>query len=351
MADTQSQPQLSGENAPGSIREAQEALLGIMEPGEVKPQEEEAAPTEEEESTEEIQDESLEEDDQELKAAEYDEEGSEDQTDDEEIEEPDSNEPDLYAVTVDGEEHEVTFDELLKGYSRQSDYTKKTQQLSSERKQLEDLQLRYNSELSQIQAERQQYVDSLNQMISDASGPLDKFANINWQSLRDSDPIEYVTKREEFRESQEKVQALKMEQQQAQQKQAEDSKNMRLKVLQEEHAKLSEVLPEWKDPSAQKQLASKIRNYATSQGFSEEEVASLIDHRSLLVLLKASKYDALEKSNVKAKKLKNKPRVIRPGSPSSKSSSKGKRTAQMKRLQQSGHVKDATSLFEDFVDL
>ena len=64
MADTQSQPQLSGENAPGSIREAQEALLGIMEPGEVKPQEEEAAPTEEEESTEEIQDESLEEDDQ-----------------------------------------------------------------------------------------------------------------------------------------------------------------------------------------------------------------------------------------------------------------------------------------------
>ena len=245
----------------------------------------------------------------------------------------------------------MTFDELLKGYSRPSDYTKKTQQLSSERKQLEDLQLRYNSELSQIQAERQQYVDSLNQMISDASGPLDKFANINWQSLRDSDPIEYVTKREEFRESQEKVQALKMEQQQAQQKQAEDSKNMRLKVLQEEHAKLSEVLPEWKDPSAQKQLASKIRNYATSQGFSEEEVASLIDHRSLLVLLKASKYDALEKSNVKAKKLKNKPRVIRPGSPSSKSSSKGKRTAQMKRLQQSGHVKDATSLFEDFVDL
>ena len=351
MADTQSQPQLSGENAPGSIREAQEALLGIMEPGEVKPQEEEAAPTEEEESTEEIQDESLEEDDQELKASEYDEEGSEDQTDDEEIEEPDSNEPDLYAVTVDGEEHEVTFDELLKGYSRQSDYTKKTQQLSSERKQLEDLQLRYNSELSQIQAERKQYVDSLKQMSSDASGPLDKFANINWQSLRDSDPIEYVTKREEFRESQEKVQAIKMEQQQAQQKQAEDSKNMRLKVLQEEHAKLSEVLPEWKDPSAQKQLASKIRNYATSQGFSEEEVASLIDHRSLLVLLKASKYDALEKSNVKAKKLKNKPRVIRPGSPSSKSSSKGKRTAQMKRLQQSGHVKDATSLFEDFVDL
>ena len=87
MADTQEQPQLSGENQAGSIREAQEALLGIMEPEEVKPKEEEAAPTEEEESTEETQDESLEEEseeesDEELQAV-------EEATDEEETEETD----------------------------------------------------------------------------------------------------------------------------------------------------------------------------------------------------------------------------------------------------------------------
>ena len=45
----------------------------------------------------------------------------------EESDEEEEEEPDLFAVKVDGEEIEVTFDELLRGYSRQSDYTRKTQ--------------------------------------------------------------------------------------------------------------------------------------------------------------------------------------------------------------------------------
>ena len=42
------------------------------------------------------------------------------------------------AVVVDGEELTVTMDELKKGYSRHSDYTKKTQALAEERKQVEE---------------------------------------------------------------------------------------------------------------------------------------------------------------------------------------------------------------------
>ena len=347
MADTQQAPQLTGDNMPGTIREAQEALLSIAESQENKPQGEEATPTEEEESTEEIQDESLEEEsEEEAEELIADSEEESEESDDEAEEEL------LYAVTVNGTEEEVTLDELMKGYSRQSDYTKKTQDLSTERKQMEEMQRQYNSEISQIQAEREQYVESLNQIIANSSTGLDKFANVDWASLRDSDPIEYVTKKEEFREQQEKVQALQREQQQAQYKRAEDNKRVRVKVLQEEHAKLSEALPEWGKPETQKQLASEIREYALSQGFSEEEIGSLIDHRSLLVLLKASKHDAMQKADVKSKKLKNKPRVIRPGSPPTKSSSsKAKRAAKMKRLQESGHVKDASHLFEDFVDI
>jgi len=352
MADTQQAPHPATQPIPptgGSVEEAREALLSLMEPEEETPRAEEATPTEEEESTEEIQDESFEEESkEELEAASEEEEAEEDteETDDGEEEDP------LYAVTVNGEEHEVTFDELLRGYSRQSDYTKKTQQISSERKQMEAIHGQYSSEISQIQQERQQYVESLNQIIANASGGLDKFANVDWQTLKDSDPIEYVTKREEFRESQEKIQALQAEQQNAQHKQAEDAKRMRVQVLREEHSKLSEALPEWSKPESQKKMASEIREYALGQGFSSEEINSLVDHRSLLVLWKASKHDALQNADVRSKKLKNKPKVIRPGSPSSKSSSgKAKRTAQMKRLRGSGHLNDASALLEDFIDL
>jgi len=42
-----------------------------------------------------------------------------------------------YTVKVDGEEREVSLDELRDGYQRQSDYTRKTQDLAAERKRLQ----------------------------------------------------------------------------------------------------------------------------------------------------------------------------------------------------------------------
>ena len=42
-----------------------------------------------------------------------------------------------YTVKVDGAESEVTLSELQQGYQRQADYTRKTQELASERQRLE----------------------------------------------------------------------------------------------------------------------------------------------------------------------------------------------------------------------
>ena len=54
----------------------------------------------------------------------------------EENQEPEEQE---YKVKVDGQEIEVTQEELLRGYMRQSDYTRKTQQLASDRQRYEQL--------------------------------------------------------------------------------------------------------------------------------------------------------------------------------------------------------------------
>ena len=351
MADTQQAPhpatQPISPNS-GSVEEAREALLSLLDPEEETPIEEEAAPTEEEESTEEIQDESFEEDDQELEAS----EDSEDQTDDEEVEEPESEEPDLYSVTVDGEEHEVTFDELLKGYSRQSDYTKKTQTLSAERKEIEDLKQTYQSQTSQLQQERQQYIGHLENIMQNSVSNLSEYENIDWNALKDSDPIEYVKLREDYRDGKERVQELGRQQSLAIQQQQAEAQRDRDSALQLEQAKLIEAVPEWADPDSRKELAADIKSYAKTQGFSDEELQNLIDHRSVLVLMKASKLDKMENSNVKEKKLKNKPNVIRAGKGNSKAKqSKSKRAVQMKRLRGSGRVDDASVLLEDFIDL
>ena len=113
-----------------------------------------------------------------------------------------------------------------------------------------------------------------------------------------------------------------------------------------------EVLPDWAEPEKQQEIATGIRNYATSQGFQKEELDSLSDHRSLLVLRKAMLYDQLQKADVKGKKLKGKPRVVRAGQGAEKKQTKkGLRAAKMKRLHETGHVDDAASMIEDLMEL
>lgn len=59
--------------------------------------------------------------------------------DDDENEDPETDSGETVTIKVDGEEIEVTMDELKAGYSRQSDYTKKTQALAREREQMTGL--------------------------------------------------------------------------------------------------------------------------------------------------------------------------------------------------------------------
>ena len=343
MADKQPAPQAHEEQTqPGSLWEAQEALLKMTEPEGETPETEEAEPTEEEESQPIEEDESFEEESEE----------EEEPEGEEESEETDGEEKELYAVTVNGEEQAVTLDELLSGYSRQSDYTRKTQEIASERKGMEELQQQYNSQVAQIQQERQQYVEALTNMISSQGSELEQYSNIDWNALRESDPIEYVTAKEQYREAQERVQGMQYQQQQAAQAQQAEMTKAHHQVVQAERGKLVEALPEWGDADKRKELTENLQSYARDQGFSQQELNSLVDHRSVLVLLKAQQYDQLQNSDVKSKKLKNKPKVIRSGTgTTSKGTSKSKRAAKMKRLQSSGHVDDAVSILEDMMNV
>jgi hypothetical protein len=343
MADTQPAPLPVD---PGSIDQAQSAFLGILEPEEVKPETEESAPTEDvEESTEETQDEPLEE----VSEDESEEEESEEKPEEDESEE----EPDVYAVKVDGEELEVSLDELISGYSRHSDYTRKTQEIASERNQIAEMQSHWANEITQAQAERQQYMEALGQFAQQSMNGLEQFNNVDWENLRETDPIAFVTKKEEFREINDNLQQLKAERDKSLQKQNEELAKMRSLAVQEEHKRLVAAVPEWNDKEKRNKMAGDLSSYALEQGFSQEELRELIDHRQFLVLMKAQKYDALQNSDVKSKKLKNKPKVIRAGKGTNKKSdtAKAKRIASMKRLKESGHVDDSVALFEDFVEL
>ena len=352
MADTQQQPQpVVAGDVDGSIRTATDAILGLMDPIEEKPETEEAQPTEEEESQPTEEDESFEEVSE---STEADEEESEEAEEEEEESESDEEveEPDIYTVKVDGEDIEVPLDELIKGYSRQSDYTKKTQELSEYRKQVDEALSASQQEIELTNQFRQQYVDAAQAAMHAQYAKLTQLNNTDWERLRTEDREEYLTKRDEYRELQTQVQAYQQNIDNAhKQKEAEDLQ-VRRRVLQDEHRKMVDILPQWEDQEFRGKVTSDLTEFALSKGFLPEEIQQLSDHRSVLILMQAKAFEEMASATetVKTKKVKNKPKVAKSGKGTQKKETASKqRAAQMKRLQNSGHTRDAASLLEDFV--
>ena len=82
-----------------------------------------------------------------------------------------SEEP-SYTVKVDGSEMEVTLDELLRGYQREADYTRKTSELSLEKS-------RHNDMMQQSQSEINQKLSKLTELTSAAQQELQtEYSNI-----------------------------------------------------------------------------------------------------------------------------------------------------------------------------
>jgi hypothetical protein len=243
-----------------------------------------------------------------------------------------------YTVKVDGEEFEVTLDELRDGYQRQADYTRKSQSLAEQRKA-------YEANLQAVQNERQQYAQVLEQMSQNQNYELQRFENIDWKELKDDDPMEYMEKRLEYQEAKDKITQLNNERARVQQQSQQEFNEIVTQKVQQEAELLAKALPEYSEPGST--LKTDLRNYALSLGFPANEIDSITDHRVVLVLHKAMLQDNAAKG---VKKVKVAPKVVKSGTPQTKSQ-RVKKVAQVKRerLSKTGHAKDAADVFLDLI--
>ena len=245
------------------------------------------------------------------------------------------SEPRTYTVKIDGKDTEVTEDELLSGYSRQADYTRKSQVLAEQRKKMDE-------ELAATQQERQQYQSQLEQFNLQADSKLEEFKSVDWTKLKEEDPMEYALKRDQYRELQENKRLVAEEQQNLAQKQQAEMQTKWNEELAKQQEVMAQRLPEWNDPEKGPKLKQSIKSFALKKGFTEQEVDSLIDARSVDVLHKAMMYETLLEAKISQKKAKVVPKVQKPGTPSTKSEVNSEKVKQTRaRLKRSGRVDDA----------
>lgn len=243
-------------------------------------------------------------------------------------EESDEEEVAVYIAKVDGEEVEVTADDLIKSYQLEQTAQKRLREAAEERKKVQ-------SDAQQVEAERKYYAENL-EVLKNALAQYQQgdMTEQQWAELYQRDPLAYMKKKEDARDQQNKIQALQQEQMALQQRHIE-----------QEQIKLLDRIPEWKDAEVAAKERANIVTYAKRFGFNDQEIAATSDSRVVDLLRRAYLYDALQSRKPTAtKKVKTAPKMLKAGKPKGKVNiSDQNRKSAFDKLSKSGRKEDAVA--------
>ncbi len=234
-----------------------------------------------------------------------------------------------YTVKIDGEEKQVTADELVKNYQLEQAAQKRMQEAASERKQAE-------AERQVIAQQREQYEQALNVLSQQLTvqEPTQEY----WEKLYAEDPLEYVKQRDAVRDRKDNLAKVQQEQMRVQQEKQQEMVKVHQEHLAKESQRLLERIPEWRDEEVATREKQQVIQYAQRIGFTEQELQTASDSRAIETLRKAYLYDELmAKKPAAQKKVRKAPKVTKSGKPTPKSEITAKRKTQaFDRLKKSG---------------
>ena len=318
-----------------NVQGAAEKIAGILDPKkgqpEKKPEEPKAEPSETPEK-------------QEVQESQAESEATNEQvTENTETEETTTElqeEPNLHRLKVNGQEIEVSLDELKAGYSRDSDYRQKTHNLGIEKRELD----------GQRESLRQTYdtrLQELNELIATADATVrQEQGSEDLQKLWEEDPTAAARLDYQMRQRNRQLDDVRNKAREAQTKQYED-------FLGTQRELAATKIPEYSDPNKADQFKINMRNSLRNYGFNDQEIGSLADHRFLMVAKDAMSYKSLkDKKPIVQKKVANAPKVVKAGvAKSSTSSGREQIRNKINRLGKTGHLKDAQSAIMDMINL
>jgi len=191
-------------------------------------------------------------------------------------------------IEIDGEEVPVKVDELKKGYLRQQDYTKKTMQLSEQRKELE----------TTIENTKNEY-QKLAIKVNDELEQYTKLTQADWDRLAETDPQAYAYHDRAYKNALAKSNEVQAKYEAA--KRYEEQKEMELRQAKASEANqvLMDILPEWNQD-----VYNGLLQFAIDEGVSEDILNSTDPHllRLILEVKEARNAGAKVKEKLKPKK-------------------------------------------------
>ena len=259
----------------------------------------------------------------------FDAEPDEEDQADEDADEGDYEEQDVYTVRVNGEDVDVTLDEALKGYQRESDYTRKTQQLAEQRKQLEAEQSEFQAVQAQTAQLRDAYGQTLQQLQQQLQNGLQQ--EPDWDAAyQQLDAKEYTRLVQDWNARKDNLQKVQAEQARVAKEQAKESESMMRAHLAQQSDLMLEKLPQWRDEKVRLTERDELITYAKSLGYTDDEIANAADHRAIVALYHSWQLSKLNAAKPEAKKrVRKAPKMAKAGVPRSKNEVAARRKAKL----------------------
>lgn len=252
------------------------------------------------------------------------------------LEDASQEEPERFTVKVDGQETQVTLDDLKQGYSGQKYVQQGMQDVAAQKKEAEAVYTALTNERQQL-AELYQSLQNGN-----IAAPPEKPT----KELFDADPIGYMKQNLEYEEQKAQYDAQMAQLHQVSQKSSEAEATAKQAYLKEQMQVLQRKIPEFADSKRATALKEELVQYGTNHyGYSTEEISQITDARAIEVLYDASRYQATLKGKSKAKqKLKSAKPMMKPGAKKQPTPNAKVRSRQKAKLRESGSIDDALGL-------
>lgn len=247
--------------------------------------------------------------------------------------------PQLFDITIDGEEYEVNLPELTAGYLRNEEFVKRSTELEAT----------YSEKIAQAELQASELARELEAVAVMGLAELRQLEQTDWARLKAEDPEGYQAKRLEYVDKREAVQAQIQRKQSISQMSAQAEYLKHQAYLKEQTTLVHKLIPEF----SEKEFQPRLIKFAESIGFSPDEVTNIADARQLLVLENARKYaesQLKKKAAITQKPRKELPPVLKPGSkPAPVDRNAKRKQAAVSRLRDEGTLDAAAAAFLDFV--
>lgn len=227
---------------------------------------------------------------------------------------------------------------LKDAFLRQSDYTRKTQEVAQARHEA--------LEIARAAAEeRALYANHLSQVVATLEAQADPFRQINWQYLAETNPGEWARLREAQADHESRLaQAREAQGMVQQQAEAEQQRALQMRAN-EERRILLEKLPQWRDAKTMRNEQAAIAELLSAIGYTPQEIGSVVDHKAVVMsrlALDGLRYRELMSKSKTSKPRAEPPRTIRGGSQQQQGKTQPVQVRKaFNRLAQTGKAEDA----------